>query len=54
MFVLIIISLNVGSMVSVPGFATMDKCQDQGKELIDLLNRQTPSLQLARICIKPS
>jgi len=52
MYVLIIISLNVGSMASVPGFSTMDRCQDQGKELIDSLNKQAPSLQLARICIK--
>jgi hypothetical protein len=54
MFVLIIISLNVGSIASVPGFSTMDKCQDEGKKLIDLLNKQAPSHQLARVCIKTS
>ena len=54
MFALIIISLNVGSIASVLGFSSMEKCQDQGKELIDLLNKQTPSLQLARVCLKIS
>jgi hypothetical protein len=54
MWVLIVITIGAGTMVSVPGYSSADSCTKAGAQAIKDFQNIVPGARIGFMCLKPN